>query len=75
MENTKIILVDLDLTLLRSDGTISDHTISVLNECRKRGILIGFSTSRGTTRIQKYSDLIHPEIKICNAGACNGKRN
>jgi len=67
---TKIILVDLDLTLLRSDGTISDHTVSVLKQCQQKGILIGFSTSRGTTRIQQYSDIIHPEIKICNAGAC-----
>jgi len=68
--DTKIILVDLDLTLLRSDATISSHTASVFKKCQEKGILIGFSTSRGTTRIQEYVDLLHPEILICNAGAC-----
>lgn len=66
----KVILVDLDLTLLRSDGTISDYTASVFKKCKEEGILIGFSTSRGTTRLQKYADIIHPDILICNAGAC-----
>lgn len=67
---TKVILVDLDLTLLRSDGTISSRTISTMKKCQQEGILIGFCTSRGTTRIKEISDKINPEILICNAGAC-----
>lgn len=67
---TKIILVDLDLTLLRSDSTLSQRTIETLKQCQDAGHLIGFCTSRGTTRLQKYADVIHPEILICNAGAC-----
>jgi len=66
----KVILVDLDLTLLRSDQTISDYTVSVFNKCHEKGILVGFSTSRGTTRLQQFADLIHPDVLICNAGAC-----
>lgn len=69
MEQIKIIFADLDLTLLHSDGTLSDYTVSVLNQCRKKGILIGFCTSRGITRVEEYAQKIHPEIKICNAGA------
>jgi len=68
--DTKVILVDLDLTLLRRDGTISDFTLEILRKCQEHGMLVGFSTSRGTTRIQKYADIVHPDIKICNAGAC-----
>lgn len=67
---TKLILVDLDLTLLRSDGTLSPRTISTLKKCQSQGILIGFSTSRGTTRIKEYADAVNPEVMICNAGAC-----
>lgn len=67
---TKIIFVDLDLTLLRSDGTLSQRTISTLKKCQHNGILVGFCTSRGTTRIQELSEQIKPDIVICNAGAC-----
>ena len=47
MENCKLLLFDLDGTLLRSDKTISQTTLKALRECRKKGILIGVSTSRG----------------------------
>lgn len=67
---TKLILLDLDYTLLRSDRTISTRTVQTLANCQKQGIKIGFSTSRGNTNIQQYVDLIHPEVIICNAGAC-----
>lgn len=67
---TKIIFVDLDLTLLKSDATISDYTVSILEKCKEKGILIGFCTSRGTTRIQRYKDIVNPDIEICNAGGC-----
>ena len=66
----KIFLFDLDFTLLRSDKTISDYTVSILKKAQTRGILLGFSTSRGNTSIQNYIDLIGPDIVICNAGAC-----
>lgn len=68
MEN-KLILLDLDLTLMHSDQTISDYTVSILKKCQQNGILVGFSTSRGTTRIQKYVEQVKPEVIICNAGA------
>ena len=34
----KMILTDLDHTLLHQDGSISEETLGVLSECRKRGI-------------------------------------
>lgn len=67
---TKIILVDLDLTLLHSDGTLSDCNIQALKKCQQQGILVGYCTSRGTTRIKELADKVNPEIWICNAGAC-----
>ena len=66
---TKLILCDLDGTLLRSDKTISDKTAEVLESCRRRGILIGFSTSRGRANIVPFEEKIKPDILICNGGA------
>lgn len=71
----KLILLDLDYTLLRSDRTIAERTLKTLAECQKKGMKIGFSTSRGSTNIQQYVELVHPEVVICNAGACSFYNN
>ncbi len=36
----KLILTDLDHTLLREDGSVSDETLRVLDECRNKGIAV-----------------------------------
>ena len=46
MTNIKMIVTDLDNTLLRKDKTISEYTMSVLNKCRESGFLIVFATAR-----------------------------
>lgn len=66
----KIILFDLDFTLLHSDKSVSEYTVNVLKECSKKGILTGFCTSRGNSTIKKLQELINPDIVICNSGAC-----
>ncbi len=66
---TKLILCDLDGTLLRSDKTISQKSASVLEQCRRSGILIGFSTSRGRGNVVPYETQIQPDVLICNGGA------
>ncbi|MCR4714668.1 MAG: HAD family hydrolase [Treponemataceae bacterium] len=68
-EKTKILFLDLDDTLLRSDKTISDYTLETLAECKKRGILIGFSTSRGQMKKSPYTAQVQPDIIIGNGGA------
>lgn len=42
----KMIVTDLDRTLLRTDKTISEYTFRILNQCRKRGIKVVFATAR-----------------------------
>lgn len=64
----KIVLVDLDLTLLHSDGSLSERNVKALKKCQEQGILVGFCTSRGTTRIKQFADIVEPELWICNAG-------
>lgn len=36
----KAIILDLDGILLHSDGSISDYTLEVLQECKNKGILV-----------------------------------
>ena len=65
----KLLLFDLDDTLLRSDKTISAHTLSVLNRCREKGCLIGISTSRSFQNAQAFVGMLCPELIISSGGA------
>lgn len=67
--NYKILLFDLDGTLLRSDKTISEHTLQVLRKCREKGLLIGVSTSRSEKNSLKFIAELCPDIIISSGGA------
>lgn len=54
----RAVITDLDRTLLRTDKSISEYTLSVLEECRSRGILIMAASARPFRSIQKYHELI-----------------
>ena len=54
----RAVITDLDRTLLRTDKSISEYTLSVLEECRRRGILIMAESARPFRSIQKYHELI-----------------
>src|SRR5690625_854759 len=43
----KMIVTDLDETLLRTDKTISQYTMDTLKKARKHGIKVVFATARG----------------------------
>ena len=42
----RLILTDLDHTLLHQDGSIPDKTLHILSECRKKGIRFAIATAR-----------------------------
>ncbi|MCL1859666.1 MAG: HAD family hydrolase [Oscillospiraceae bacterium] len=46
MKNIKMIVTDLDRTLLKNDNTVSEYTISILQRCRDKGIKIFIATAR-----------------------------
>ena len=66
MENCRLLLFDLDGTLLRSDKTISQATLKALRECRKKGILIGVSTSRGEQNALSFIEELQPDVLIAS---------
>ena len=65
----KLLLFDLDGTLLKSDKSISDHILSVLTKCRNKGLMIGVSTSRSEQNTMTFLSKLHSDILISSGGA------
>lgn len=71
----KLIITDLDNTLLRSDKRISEYTANVFEKIRAKGYLVAFATARGCA-ISRFVETIKPDIIVSNGGATisvNGK--
>lgn len=65
----KLLLFDLDGTLLRSDKTISGRTLEALRKSREKGFLIGISTSRSEQNCMEFLPKLTPDIFISSGGA------
>lgn len=71
--NIKMIVTDLDGTLLREDKTISKRTIYALEKCREKGIKILYATARGnSSKILAPSELFHGFVRLNGATAYIG---
>ncbi len=64
----RMILTDLDHTLLKQDGSVSDRTLSVLAECRAGGVLFAIATARYWIGAERYIDLLQPDYEITTDG-------
>ncbi len=58
MKNIKAIITDLDRTLLHTDKSLSEYTVSVLKECKARGIKVMAATARPERTITDYDAVI-----------------
>lgn len=65
----KLMLFDLDGTLLRDDKTISRRTLAALEKCREKGVLIGVCTSRAEHNCQTFLPNVKPDLLIASGGA------
>jgi len=65
----EMIVLDLDQTLLHTDKTISSYSISVLQACRSKGILVAFATARSTQAASKMLAQFTPDIFMGYGGA------
>lgn len=65
----RLVVSDLDRTLLRDDKTISDYTESVLRRCKESGILLAIATARPRNRIGILPFLHLTDAWIVNNGA------
>ena len=77
MKHIKMIVADLDDTLLNSSKAVSSRNINALQKCRDKGIMIGFATARSDFGARLATDFFTPDVLIYDGGAValvGGKR-
>jgi len=65
----KLIVMDLDGTLLDDNREISIYTKKILDECMAKGIKLVFATARPIRATKIYFSIIKPDAFICHNGA------
>lgn len=65
----RMIITDLDNTLLRGDKSISGYTVSILRKYQDKGIKIAFATARSSQASSRFLDRFTPDIFIGYGGA------
>jgi len=69
MSRYKMLLFDLDGTLLTSEKKLSERTLQVLNNYKESGLKIGVSTSRSETNSMTFLSVLEPDVLISSGGA------
>lgn len=67
--NIKMIVTDLDGTLLKDDKQISAHTKAVINQLRNRGILFVVATARPIRAVKTFLPWVNYDAAIFHNGA------
>ncbi len=66
----KVVALDLDGTLLRSDRTISDRTVAALDHVRQAGSILVLVTARPFRYLRDVADRLgHTGLALCSNGA------
>ena len=60
----KLVVSDLDNTLLEKDNKINDKTLTILKECLSKGVFIVLGTGRLYQSAKIYKDMIGEETYI-----------
>ena len=72
MMNTDVlpraVILDLDGTLLHSDKTVSENTLAVLEECKKKGMIIVVATARFWFKAEPFLSIIQPDYALLADG-------
>ncbi len=69
IKDIRLLLFDLDDTLLRRDKSISERNLAALERCRLAGIAVGVSTSRSERNAGMFLEHVKPDVCITSAGA------
>jgi len=64
--NIKMIITDLDGTLLREDKTVSERTLAAIKRCTVKGIKAVFATGRGSTAAALVPPCLFDGFIYCN---------
>lgn len=66
--NPKMLIMDLDGTLLHSDGSISKRTKAILKRCKGQGIFVVIATARYWIGAERYIKELQPDYEITTDG-------
>lgn len=65
----KLVIFDLDDTLLNNSSAVSEYTLGVLKKLQEMGHLIAFNTARSQMRSEDIYSVVKPDFAIYNGGA------
>jgi len=68
MKNVKLIVTDLDFTLLHTDKNISKYSQNIFRKCSDYGISTAIATARYRIGAEKYLNIIKPDFEITTDG-------
>ena len=68
MTNIEALIFDLDRTLLRTDRSLSEYTITTLKKCKDLGFKIFVASGRPFRNIECYNDLINYDAVVASNG-------
>lgn len=66
---TRMIVTDLDGTLLRNDKTVSEYTLHIVEEIRRAGVLFAVATARPVRAVAEWLPFIKYDAGIFHNGA------
>lgn len=69
INDTKILVTDLDRTLLRNDESISEYSMNVLSECKNKDIKLVIATARPYRATVAYAEMLGCTDIVCLNGA------
>ncbi len=64
----KLVAIDLDDTLLRSDLTVSERTMRVLRQVRSRGVAVTISTGRMFSSAKPFAEQLEFDVPLITYG-------
>ena len=76
MKNIRLIITDLDFTVLHTNKSISDYTQNVFAKCSEYGIRTAIATARYQIGAENFINILKPNFEITTDGTmihCNGK--
>ena len=65
----RMIVTDLDRTLLRTDKTVSDYSAAVLTAAKARGMRLAYATARPLRATREYCERVPCDALLCHNGA------
>ena len=68
MNEIKMIITDLDYSLLNNERQISEYSQNIFKKCKEKDIIIVFATARPYSRTRIFFNTIEPNAAICHCG-------